>query len=236
MAKNRFRKLMISLLAASMPLVVGAAQAPPIADATINSDKPNKNLGKDQDLIAGKNNTALIGFDLSTLPVGSTGDSVTRAILLVWVNKIGFPGGSIEIIPVTSPWSEEEVTFASKPSFGLPLTTLSVLDKNQYVTVDVTAQVKDWLNNPGSNFGLAIKQPTGGPSTVITFDSKENKDTSHAPMIDITLTGTAVGCVTAEELESVRIEANNARATANAALQAANQANACCEGMEYCCR
>lgn len=48
--------------------------------------------------------------------------------------------------------------------------------------------------------------------------------------------GISVGCATTSDLEKVRAEAmaaaNDAKATANAALQSANQANACCEQLQ----
>ena len=52
--------------------------------------------------------------------------------------------------------------------------------------MDVTAQVKDWITNPASNFGWAIAPALSAPGTVALFDSKENTATGHVARLDIT--------------------------------------------------
>ena len=54
--------------------------------------------------------------------------------------------------------------------------------------MDVTQLVKNWLDKPASNFGLAL-QPLKGTSTSVTLDSKEATQTSQAAYIDIDLLG-----------------------------------------------
>jgi hypothetical protein len=57
----------------------------------------------------------------------------------------------------------------------------------QFVTVDVTAQVKNWVTNPGANFGLALAPALGSETTAVFFDSKENTATGHLARLDLTL-------------------------------------------------
>jgi hypothetical protein len=53
--------------------------------------------------------------------------------------------------------------------------------------VDVTAQARQWVSNPGSNFGLALAPAPSAPGTVAFFDSKENTATGHVARLDLTL-------------------------------------------------
>ena len=53
----------------------------------------------------------------------------------------------------------------------------------QFVSVDVTAQVKAWLDTPASNHGLALASSAAN----VLFDSKENDETGHAARLDVTL-------------------------------------------------
>jgi hypothetical protein len=64
-----------------------------------------------------------------------------------------------------------------------------VATANQYISVDVTAMVKQWLNNPGANFGVALAAAAiATPGAQAFFDSKENTATGHsAAMVDVVL-------------------------------------------------
>ena len=64
---------------------------------------------------------------------------------------------------------------------------MAVVEAGQFVAVDVTAQVKAWINNPGSNFGFALAPALQAPTTVVFFDSKENTATGHVARLDLTL-------------------------------------------------
>ena len=65
---------------------------------------------------------------------------------------------------------------------AIPITTA---DKHQYILIDVTAAVVDWLNST-PNDGLAIV-PDGAVS--FALNSKETTTTSHPAELDIVLTG-----------------------------------------------
>jgi hypothetical protein len=65
-----------------------------------------------------------------------------------------------------------------------------------YFDVDVTQAVKDWLNTPGSNNGIALKPADNNIS--VSFSSKEDTTFSQVPTIVVTLTpgGTGVQSIT----------------------------------------
>ena len=179
------------LLAAAvwLPLQASAAQAPASADAHINSALPS-NSGNLPTLNVGGTYSSLVQFDFSALPAGTSGSSVAKATLFLWVNKVGTPG-AIDIRTATSAWSEAAVTYATQPTLGGIAHTVPISTAGSYISVDVTADVKNWLDYPGSALGFALAASTSAPATTAYLDSKENTATGHAAYLDLTLAGSA---------------------------------------------
>lgn len=178
-----------ALAAALLPaLPAPAAQPPLLADAHVSAAQPAINFGGLPTLNVGGGATGLLRFDLATLPAGTTAAKVVKASLVLYVNRVGTPG-AVELQAVNAPWSEAGVTAGTLPPLSGagsgPL--LPVAAAGQYLSVDVTALVKQWVGNPASNFGLAITPALAAPATVAFFDSKENTATGHVAQLDITL-------------------------------------------------
>lgn len=165
-----------------------ATEAPLAADAHISTAAPANNFGSLPSLNVGGGATALLRFDLSGLPAGATAAKVVKANLIVYVNRIGTPG-AVEVQQVFSPWAEPTVTVGTAPTLGGPGSgvTVPVAQAGQFVVVDVTQRVKDWVTNPASNFGLALTPALSAPGTAVFFDSKENTQTAKSARLDITL-------------------------------------------------
>ena len=155
---------------------VSATTAPNAGDTHINgatASTRNQNYGSTNNLLVNQNASALVRFDLDTLPPGTVGLDVEKATVLMWVNNVPL-GGSIAVFALTSPWQEATVTYNTQPGLSAqPIATLPIVAamERQYVAIDVTAQVRSWLDTPGTNHGLAIR--AAGPVSV-AFDSKEN--------------------------------------------------------------
>src|SRR5207244_5214831 len=95
-------------------------------------------------------------FDLSTLPPGTTGSEVTRATLMVFANALRVPG-SLDVRQVTSAWSEATISGTNEPTLGATIASaLLAPAKNDFLLVDVTAMVKDWLDGVAPNDGGAL--------------------------------------------------------------------------------
>jgi len=62
-------------------------------------------------------NQALIQFNASALPAGTTSAGIAKATLRLWVNKVNTPG-SIDVFATQSAWSESTATFNSAPAVG----------------------------------------------------------------------------------------------------------------------
>jgi hypothetical protein len=130
----------------------------------------------------------LLLFDLTKLPPGVTGANVGSATLRLFVNNVA-TAGAIDIAAANAPWAEATVNGSTPPvpgpgaavALGIPVTTSRV-----YVSVDVTNQVKAWLNGSPNN-GFIITADPG--STNVFFDSKENPSTSRPATLDIEFIG-----------------------------------------------
>jgi hypothetical protein len=167
---------------------VACAQATLVADAHVSSARPDVNAGTLTNLNVGGGYTALVQFDLSMLPPGTTAAQVTRALLMVYCNRADTPG-LVAAQPLGSAWGEYSVTFATLPTLGAAVQTTQVSAPDTFVAFDVTATVQGWIGSPTSNNGLAL---TAG-SAVVQFDSKENDETGHAPQLQIVLAAGGAG-------------------------------------------
>jgi hypothetical protein len=153
-----------------------------VADTHVNSARPSANSGTISNLNVGGGYTALLQFDLGTLPTGTTSSQISRALLRLYCNRADTPG-LVSVQPVGSPWGEYSVTFSTLPTLGAASQVVSVTQAGAYVWVDVTSLVQGWVAVPSTNNGFAL---TAG-SAAVQFDSKENDLTGHAPLLDIVL-------------------------------------------------
>jgi hypothetical protein len=172
------------LLAITLQFALPAAAtlAPPRDDTYVVSDSANKNFGTDASIIVNAASIGLVQFDTSTLPANITAADVEKATLILFVNKVT-TAGSINVLPVTATWTEEGVTYSTRPAVGAPVATFAIASAslNRFITVDVTNQVRSWVTTPGSNHGFEL---AGVGSTSVQFDTKEG---TMAPTLDITV-------------------------------------------------
>ncbi|HZL26672.1 MAG TPA: DNRLRE domain-containing protein, partial [Acidobacteriaceae bacterium] len=163
--------------------VAHATAVPLVGDAHVNTARSTTNFGTLANLYVGNGNSAFLQFDLTSLPAGVTASQVAHASLTVFVNRVN-SAGMVSLSPVTSAWSESTVTAATAPSIGTATSAFTASMAGQYVTIDVTALVQGWVTTPASNFGFALTSSAAN----ILLDSKENDETGHAAILDITIT------------------------------------------------
>ena len=99
-------------LAAARPAV--AVEATLVADAHVNSARPGVNSGAISNLNVGGGYTALLQFDLSTLPAGTTAAQISRAVLRLYCNRVDTVG-AVSVQPVGGAWGEYSVTYQTLP-------------------------------------------------------------------------------------------------------------------------
>jgi len=188
MLSHRFIRASASLVLLACALPALALDAPLAADSHVNSLLPGNNFGSLPTLNVGGGASALLRFDLATLPAGTTAAKLVKANLILYVNRVGAPG-AIEVLGLNGAWAEGSVTAANQPPNAGAGSGISVPvgAANQYISVDLTGLVKQWISNPGSNFGLALTTALSAPGTVAFFDSKENTATAHVARLDLTL-------------------------------------------------
>jgi len=178
----------MAFLAALISNASYATEATVAGDAYVTSAHPSTNYGYLSNLYVGNGGTALIQFDLSSLPSGTTSSQIGRATLKLYVNRVN-TSALVSVLPVTSAWSESAVTYATIPSLGSAVTTFTPTTAGQYIVVDITSLVQSWVTTPSGNYGIALTS-TGGN---VVIDSKENDETAHAAQLDITLNAGATG-------------------------------------------
>ena len=172
----------VAMLMLVSAVAAHASEGVVVADTYMNSSHATANYGTLSNLYVNGNGTTLIQFDLSSLPAGITASQISAASLKIYVNRIN-SSGLINIAPVTSPWGEYTATAATAPTLGSTIASFTPAVAQQFIVVDVTAQVQSWLNG-APNDGLALTTS----SADVVFDSKENDETGHAAYLDFTVT------------------------------------------------
>ena len=164
-----------------------AAGANTGADTYVNATNASINYGTATAVNVGGGNTALIQFDLGSLPSALAAGDIAKATATFFVNTVAI-GGALDIAQVTSPWTEAGVNSNNRPTYLPPfLMGVPVTASRRYVTVDVTQLVKDWVTGVAPNYGLQMSAAAGAPTTAVVLDSKENQTTSHPAFLDVVL-------------------------------------------------
>ena len=165
-----------------------AQSAPPSSDSYTLSSKPSMNFGTRTNLMVAQGTTSFVQFDLSTLPSGT---AINKATLRLYVDSVS-SSGSFDVDQVSSAWAEETLNYSNQPPLGASATGLHPVsidssNLNQFVVIDITSLVQDWVSGLTPNYGVAlVLQGTAGN---FAFDSKESTATSHQPELEISLTG-----------------------------------------------
>jgi collagen triple helix repeat protein len=159
-----------------------ATEAVVSGDTYVSSSYPANNFGYQSNLHVNSTSTALIVFDLSSVPSATASSQISKATLWLYVNRIN-SSGTVSLKPVTSTWNELAVIYNTIPALGSAMATFTPTVAQQFVAVDVTSLVQGWVTTPSSNYGIALSTTSGS----ILFDSKENGETSHMAKLDITL-------------------------------------------------
>jgi len=155
-------------------------------DAYVWSAKPNLNYDDELELAVssrpqggGSETQALLQFDLSSLPINATVESAELSLhTLADVDD----GLETDVWTITGLWDPETVTWNARPSLGGEITTVDLIADAE-ATIDMTSVVQGWINDPGSNNGIALL-----PSTSVTHETligaEENDDIICVPPED----------------------------------------------------
>src|ERR1700690_3319035 len=181
----------------AFPGIARAQHATP-TDDTMAVNGSSTNYGSNVHLtVASPNTNAFIKFDLSVLPSGVTGSEIQKATLRLFINDIANDPGTFWVCRLATPptWTESSLNGNNAPGCDLGTTAIpfvfSASTHEDFITVDVTPIVQYWYTFPGTNNGIGLRgtNPSNGTSGAITisFDAKEDTDTSHGPELEIAL-------------------------------------------------
>ena len=192
--KNPVRQLRFLCGLALLPIAAFAQTVPLTQDSYVATNPATAtNYGTAATVNAGGPNAdqALVQFDLSTLPAGTTAANISKATLTLFVNKVG-TAGTVNISVANGTWTELGVNGTNAPVPGAAVASaVAVSASSDYLYVDATAAVKNWLS--GTNNNGFIITPNDGV-VLVAFDSKESATTSHPAALTITLSASgAVG-------------------------------------------
>lgn len=162
--------------------------------------------------ISGK---STVFIDFAVANSGLTADKVTAARLTLYFVKVSKPG-VLSFAKLTSAFDEGFTTAtAGNPTTAVPFSTFPVgmADSRDFVIIDVTQQVKDWLNSPSSEHGIAIS--SDGVATV-TLASKEGAASGHPAIIELDVNSSS-GPVSATTIvtQSLQVAGNASLTTAD---------------------
>lgn len=137
-------------------------------------------------------NRGLIGFDLSSIPVGST-------IISAKLNLYAYTGFTVSPIQnghygnnqsklcrVTSSWDENVVTWNTQPSVSNVHETIlnqSTSPNQDYIQINVAALVQDMVDHPSSSDGFRLALVNEVVTASLAFCSRENPNPSKRPSL-----------------------------------------------------
>ena len=180
--------------------LIAFGQNTPSDDAYTNTAAPTTNYGTATTLgVVSATETTFFRFDLSSIPTGYTSANVAKASLKLYVNAVT-TAGSFNVDFVNGSWSEKTITASLSPALGTTIAAsvpLAKTNTHDYILVDVTSAVGEWLNGTQANDGLALV-----PNSPLnaSFDSKENSTQSHPPELDVVLTSLVNTCASGQVL------------------------------------
>jgi hypothetical protein len=170
------------------------------ADTYLSSDKKTTNYGAASSLIADGNPDfgALLRWDLSSIPAGSTLQSATLS-----VNVTGTNADTYEIYALKRSWIEQQATW-NKATIGTNWQSAGAqgsMDRSSTVLGTVTATatgirnvvlnaaglavVQGWVNNPATNFGFILQDYANSTKDDLVFSSKEATVAANRPQLKV---------------------------------------------------
>ena len=165
----------------------------------------------------GDTHRAVVAFDLSSIPVGSTINSVTITLHLA---KTSSTAQNVSLNRLLKNWGEGTSNAGGSPGQGAPSTpgdatwvhtfystqfwttpggdfvsaasaTRSVAGVASYTwasTAQLVADVQGWVNTPSTNFGWLLKGNEATTHTSKAFDTRESLTVSFRPTISVNYT------------------------------------------------
>jgi len=118
----------------------------------------------------------LIKFDTSRIPKG---DTVTKAKLWFYVSGKGKSGSAVSVFEALGTWSKTTTWSRKPPMDSKSRGAVSISKSGDYVGIDVTGLVQDWVDGDVSNNGIYLVAKSGD----VTLNSADNK--KYKPVLTV---------------------------------------------------
>ncbi|MGM0647993.1 MAG: DNRLRE domain-containing protein, partial [Bacteroidota bacterium] len=170
-------------------------------DAHLSKTNPAMNIGNSPDFMAlawtsGSNSNegqGIIEFDLTSIPSTAFVKNARLSLYQNTTTSSGNGGHSMSngvndaiLARVTQPWSENSVSWNNQPATDehqnvyLPQSNSSTED---YLDIDVSCFVRDWVLNPTSNHGLMMRLLNDSANKALIFASSDHPDPAKRPKL-----------------------------------------------------
>ncbi|MCC6558011.1 MAG: DNRLRE domain-containing protein [Polyangiaceae bacterium] len=112
---------------------------------------------------SGGDKIALVAFDLSFIPAGSTVTSATLSVLHTYKGA----SSTVRVHRASGPWSEATATYANYGGYDAAVegSFQTLADGFGFRSVDVLAAVQDWVSGAGDNNGFALEEDFNASKT-----------------------------------------------------------------------
>lgn len=137
-------------------------------------------------------NRALIAFDLSSIPVGSTVLSAKLNLYAYTDFTIApfqdghYGSNQSKLSRIGTSWNEFSVTWNTQPTVSALNETIlnqSTTPNQDYLNINVTALVQDMVDNPNSSFGFRLELVNEVATANLSFCSSEFSNTAKQPTL-----------------------------------------------------
>ena len=182
-----------------VPLTLALQPGSEGKDAFIEGESGHQDHNKedDRDLKvsgeSGKEYRALLQFDLSAIPSGST---IRSAVLELHLNTSGASNDSIRVHRITQDWTESEVTWLERRNGrdwdtaggDYDLSQAAAFDAGTvgWRSVDIATLAQGWLDGSYANYGLLLVPEVAPGNDTNEFTSSDDGDASLHPKLTIT--------------------------------------------------
>lgn len=182
----------LGLLGACLLSLSNFSSAVSLPAAADTSTTPKLTLtvagGKATVLTVNASQAALVAFNLSQLPANYGPENIASARLRLYVGRVINPG-DLKVHLVTQPWAENVAgpapTVDPNPVASIAPAQLAT---KQFVIVDVTDTVRDWLKG-ANNYGFGILAGGATPGARVLFGSKEGPAVGFPAELEVETAG-----------------------------------------------
>jgi hypothetical protein len=139
-------------------------------------------------------NRALLFFDLSQIPIGSTILSAKLNLYayteftVIPVDNGHYGSNQSKLNRITSQWSENTVNWNTQPTvtnLNEVMLNQSIFPDQNYLDIDVKNLVQDMIDNPSNSFGFELSLVNEVSTTNLSFCSNDYPNTLKRPTLEI---------------------------------------------------